>query len=178
MNESVKVAKPTAIPEAEIYPVEAFISPEYARAEADKLWPRVWQQACRIEELKDVGDFVVYDIMHDTILITRSDEETISAFYNVCAHRGRRLADGCGRAAQFRCKYHAWRVQSSKGENIRVLDREDWKGALCPGPAQPAAGPGRGHGAAGCGSIRIPIACHSANISSRSRRCSIRSSPR
>lgn len=129
MNETVKIIrKPPAPPVT--FGAEAFISPEYARAEADRLWPKVWQHACRVEELQNVGDYVVYDILDDTILITRSDETTISAFYNVCAHRGRRLVDGCGRAAQFRCKYHAW-AYDLKGENIRVLDKEDWGGALC-----------------------------------------------
>ncbi len=128
MNESVKVTK-QPVPEAQIFPVEAFISPDYVKVEGEKLWPKVWQQACRVEELQHVGDYVVYDILHDTVLITRSDENRISAFYNVCQHRGRRLADGCGRAMQFRCKYHAW-AYNLTGENIRVLDEADWNGAL------------------------------------------------
>jgi phenylpropionate dioxygenase-like ring-hydroxylating dioxygenase large terminal subunit len=129
MNETVKITRtPPAAPVT--FGAEAFISPEYARAEADRLWPKVWQHACRVEELQNVGDYVVYDVLDDTILITRSDENTISAFYNVCAHRGRRLVDGCGQAAQFRCKYHAW-AYNLKGENIRVLDKDDWGGALC-----------------------------------------------
>ena len=111
------------------YGVEPFISESYARAEREKLWGKVWQHACRVEELRNVGDYVTYDILDDTILIVRSEPEKISAFYNVCAHRGRRLMDGCGHATQFRCKYHAWRY-NLKGENIHVLDKADWNGAL------------------------------------------------
>ena len=37
------------------YPVEAFVSPEYARAEADRLWSKVWQHAGRVEEIPEVG---------------------------------------------------------------------------------------------------------------------------
>src|SRR5262249_46281226 len=66
-----------------------------------------------------------------TILIVRSAPDQISAFYNVCAHRGRRLMSGCGHAKQFVCRYHAWRY-NLKGENIHVLDKEDWGGALKP----------------------------------------------
>jgi phenylpropionate dioxygenase-like ring-hydroxylating dioxygenase large terminal subunit len=110
---------------------EAHISQDYAQAERDRLWRKVWQIACRVEEIPDVGDYVVYDILDDTILITRSGPDEISAFYNVCAHRGKRLANGCGHAKQFRCSYHAWRYDL-KGQNIFVLDQDDWAGALKP----------------------------------------------
>ncbi|MCB2074868.1 MAG: aromatic ring-hydroxylating dioxygenase subunit alpha [Novosphingobium sp.] len=116
-------------PEPECFGAEAYVSRDYARAEADRLWPKVWQHACRLEEIPEVGDFVTYDIMDDTILIVRSGPEEISAFFNVCAHRGRRLAEGCGRVQEFRCSYHAWKY-NLKGECTRVLDRDDWQGRL------------------------------------------------
>lgn len=108
---------------------DAYVSEDYARDEAEKLWRKVWQMACREEDIPTIGDYVVYDIMDDTILVTRNEEGGISAFYNVCAHRGRRLAEGCGKAKQFRCNYHAWRY-NLKGENTFVLDQEDWGRAL------------------------------------------------
>ena len=104
---------------------EAYLSEDYARAEQERLWRKVWQVACRVEEVAEVGDYVVYDILGDTILVTRNAEGELSAFYNVCSHRGKKIAKGCGRAMQFRCSYHAWRY-NLKGENIFVLDREDW----------------------------------------------------
>jgi phenylpropionate dioxygenase-like ring-hydroxylating dioxygenase large terminal subunit len=108
---------------------EAFTSEAYARAEADKLWPKVWQQAGRIEELKNVGDYFTYDVMDDTIVVVRSEPDKIQAFFNVCQHRGRRLVDGCGNIKQFFCKYHAWRYDL-KGKNTFVLDKDDWGDAL------------------------------------------------
>jgi len=45
---------------------EAFTSPDYARAEPDRLWRKVWQHACREEDVPEVGDYVVYDICDDT----------------------------------------------------------------------------------------------------------------
>ena len=110
---------------------EAYVSPEYAAAERERLWPKVWQHACRVEELPEVGDFVTYDIADDTIIVVRSDPDTISAFYNVCVHRGKRLAQGCGRAQEFFCTYHAW-TYNLKGECTRVLNPEDWGDRLAP----------------------------------------------
>ena len=118
-------------PDLVTYGTEAFVCPEYARAEPEKLWRKTWQHACRVEEIPNIGDYVVYDIAEDTIVIVRSDADEISAFHNVCAHRGRRLVDGCGHARRFHCKYHAWQYDL-RGENIRVLDKEDWGGGLKP----------------------------------------------
>ena len=42
------------------YPVEAFISREYAEAEKDLLWPKIWQMAGRLEEIPEVGNFITY----------------------------------------------------------------------------------------------------------------------
>ncbi len=110
-------------------PVEAYVSEEYARAENEKLWGKVWQIACREEEIPKVGDYVTYDILDESIIVVRSDPETISAFYNVCQHRGRRLTKGCGRTKQFFCRFHGWRWNLD-GESSYVLDREDWCEAL------------------------------------------------
>lgn len=37
-------------------PRDVYISAEVVRRDGEKLWPRVWQVACREEELKVVGD--------------------------------------------------------------------------------------------------------------------------
>jgi phenylpropionate dioxygenase-like ring-hydroxylating dioxygenase large terminal subunit len=124
-----KFEKTPNTPRAVTYGPEAFISPEFARLETERLWPKVWQHACRVEELANVGDYVTYDIVDDTILIVRSAPDTINAFYNVCMHRGRRLAEGCGKARQFVCKYHAWRY-GLDGKLIHILDEGDWGGAI------------------------------------------------
>ena len=59
-------------PELVTFGAEAFTSQEYARAEPDRLWRKVWQHACREEDIPNVGDYVTYDIADDTILVVRS----------------------------------------------------------------------------------------------------------
>lgn len=112
--------------------VEAYISPEYARAEGDRLWAKVWQQVCRVEELPRVGDFLTYEIMDDSVIVVRTAEDTIRAYHNVCAHRGRRLIDtppgahdAHGSRKQFVCGFHGWRY-NLQGENTFVPERGDW----------------------------------------------------
>lgn len=106
-------------------PVDDYISPDFAAREKERLWPRAWQMACREEELAEVGAFVTYDIADDSVTIVRSTADTISAFFNVCPHRGRRLTGGCGRMGRFHCKYHGWKWNLA-GEAVDVVDRHDW----------------------------------------------------
>jgi phenylpropionate dioxygenase-like ring-hydroxylating dioxygenase large terminal subunit len=119
-----------------VCPVEAYVSEDYARAERDKLWRKVWQQAGRVEEIPEVGDFFTYDILDDSIIVTRSAPDRIRAFYNVCSHRGRRLVDtppgqmnAHGKRKLFVCGFHGWRFDN-EGACVHAAERQDWKGAL------------------------------------------------
>ncbi|WP_106400928.1 aromatic ring-hydroxylating oxygenase subunit alpha [Actinocorallia populi] len=116
--------------------VEAYISEEYARAERDRLWRKVWQQVGRVEEIPEVGDFLTYEILDDSLIIVRTAPEEIRAYYNVCSHRGRRLVDtppgardGRGSGRQFVCGFHGWRY-NLEGQCTHVPEREDWQGRL------------------------------------------------
>jgi phenylpropionate dioxygenase-like ring-hydroxylating dioxygenase large terminal subunit len=118
------------------FPVEAYISPEYAHAERDKLWPKVWQHAGRTEEIPNVGDYFTYDILDDSILIVRTAADAIKAYYNVCSHRGRQLVNvprgthsARGAKKQFVCGFHGWRYDLN-GQCTFKLDESDWKGVL------------------------------------------------
>lgn len=108
---------------------EAYISERYARDEAQKLWRKTWQIACREEELAKAGDYVVYDILNESVIVARTTSERIAAYHNVCQHRGRRLADGCGNAKSFACRFHGW-AWNLEGDNIHALCRDEWEGAL------------------------------------------------
>lgn len=110
-------------------PKEDYISPDFLAAEKRGLWPRIWQVACREEELKSVGDYVTYEIHDQSFIVVRTAPDTIKAYYNVCMHRGRTLTAGTGHARVFHCNYHGWRWNLDGSVN-RILDRTDWHG--CP----------------------------------------------
>jgi nitrite reductase/ring-hydroxylating ferredoxin subunit len=131
MNKAFDVKKGATSHDAVTYGQEPFLSNEYAQAEGDRLWAKVWQHACRVEELPNVGDFVTYDIHNDSIIVVRSAADKIKAFHNVCSHRNRRLTKGAGHVTQFQCRYHAWRYDLN-GECVHILDKEDWGDCLTP----------------------------------------------
>lgn len=109
---------------------DAYISTEFAELEAERLWPRVWQVGCREEEIPNAGDYVVYDIVDDSIIISRQKDGSIKGYHNVCSHRGRRLAQGAGHTAGFVCRYHGWRW-NLEGQNTHVVDKHDWPSLDC-----------------------------------------------
>lgn len=100
-------------------------SPEFARLENERLWPRTWQMVCREQDLEGAGSFVTYDILDETVVVLRSSDSEIKAFYNVCQHRGRRLLEGCGKTQRIFCKYHGWRWKLD-GTIDRIPWREDF----------------------------------------------------
>jgi len=108
-------------------PKERYTSPAFLALEQDLLWGRVWQIACRVEELAAVGDFVEYEIGDQSVVVARHDDGTIRAFHNVCLHRGARLVEGCGRAPDgaLRCSFHAWRY-ALDGTCVEVVDAADF----------------------------------------------------
>jgi phenylpropionate dioxygenase-like ring-hydroxylating dioxygenase large terminal subunit len=114
-------------------PAEDYRGPDQARLEAERLWPKVWQMACRESDLPEIGSFVRYDIFDDSILVVRAGEgaDDIVAYYNVCQHRGRELVDETkGKlGATIGCRFHGWRW-SFEGEFRSAYQAEDWKG--CP----------------------------------------------
>jgi phenylpropionate dioxygenase-like ring-hydroxylating dioxygenase large terminal subunit len=114
---------------ADFVPKDHYLSREFLRLEKERLWPKVWQVACREEELPRVGSFIAYDIMDESIVVVRTSATELKAFYNVCQHRGRRLVEGSGQINHFHCRFHGWQYRLD-GSVSRVLDRQDWDG--CP----------------------------------------------
>lgn len=55
------------------------------------------------------GDWMTHDYAGIPILLVRRTDGSLSAFLNVCRHRGARVANGCGNGARdFSCPYHGW----------------------------------------------------------------------
>lgn len=95
-------------PEPVLIPKERYTAKGFAALEYQKLWPHVWQMACREEEIPNAGDFIEYEIGDQSVLVVRNPDGAIKAFHNVCLHRGRRLKQGLGNAGEIKCAYHCW----------------------------------------------------------------------
>jgi len=90
--------------------IDHYISREWHELEVERLWRRVWQFACREDDIPEVGDHIVYEIVRDSYIVMRTAPDEIKAYPNACLHRGRRLKDHAGRCSEIRCAFHgfAW----------------------------------------------------------------------
>jgi phenylpropionate dioxygenase-like ring-hydroxylating dioxygenase large terminal subunit len=109
-------------------PVERYFSKDYHDREVDKIWRKTWQWACRLEDIPDVGDHVVYNIVHDSLIVVRTGPERsdIRAYINSCLHRGTMLRKEGGCVKQFRCPFHGftWNLDGSLKEVPQAWDFE------------------------------------------------------
>ncbi len=86
-----------------------YVDPGFMEREWDGVWRKTWLLAGLVSDLERPGDFFVFDMGREQILIARTSKGSIQGFFNVCQHRGNRLVtQECGHADSFRCAYHAW----------------------------------------------------------------------
>ena len=96
-------------PELGCIEVKRYTNTDTLQIEWDRIWRTQWLLAGLVSDVASPGDFFVFEIGPEQILVTRTDEDELKAFYNVCQHRGNRLVNECsGHAQDFRCPYHAW----------------------------------------------------------------------
>lgn len=96
-------------------PVERYTSRAFHDLEVEKVWKKVWQMACRVEDILEPGSFIKYDIAGISVLVVRQRDGSIKAHKNVCLHRGRTLKECDGIADSFTCPFHGitWDLDGS-----------------------------------------------------------------
>jgi Rieske 2Fe-2S family protein len=114
---------PFAIEVADRIPAERYRDPAFFALEADLLWPRAWQMACRLEQIPNPGDYAEYSLLDDSVIVVRGDDGAVRAFQNACRHRGVRLVEGTGSCeGGFTCPFHGW-CYGTDGANTFVSRR-------------------------------------------------------
>ena len=115
-------------------PKERYYDADFYQLEAELLWPRVWQMACRLEEIPRPGDFAEYRFLDQSVVVIRTADMGVRAFHNVCRHRGVRLVEGRGSAASgFVCPFHGW-CYGPDGANTKVTQARSFaESNLAPG---------------------------------------------
>ncbi len=95
---------------ASTLPAAFYTDETYFRREMESLYARMWICVGRLEQVERPGQFIVRDVLGESIIITSNAAGKVNAFYNVCRHRGTKLCtehEGTfGRSIQ--CPYHAW----------------------------------------------------------------------
>src|SRR5690348_12761518 len=117
-------------------PRASFVSESEFRRERDLIIFADWFCVGRADGLAEAGDFLTADVVGESVIVVRGDDDVLYGFYNLCRHRGSRLVapdeaapaslwvgagdgmqagaggesgwrTGCF-AGSIRCPYHAW----------------------------------------------------------------------
>jgi carnitine monooxygenase subunit len=108
------------------YDKERYFTREFLEREWERLWPQVWLIAGVSSDVPQVGDYFLFDIGHESIIVVRTDAG-LRAYYNVCSHRGSRLVRAeRGSRMRFICPFHSWKYDL-QGKLTSITDRETFR---------------------------------------------------
>ena len=86
-----------------------YTSSEVFEAEWENIFKKHWLYAGNTAQLKKAGDYFLYHLRNDSIIIIRDNDGTVHAHYNTCTHRGSAIClQDKGHVAKFICPYHQW----------------------------------------------------------------------
>lgn len=111
-----------------------YYSPEFMKAEWDHMWTKSWTLAGPVSDVKDPGDYFLYNIGTESIIVSRDMTGEIHAMYNVCPHRGNQLTQQeFGSQNSFTCAFHSWKFDLA-GKCLSVTDKKTFRPeVLCKG---------------------------------------------
>ncbi len=90
-------------------PREFYCDEAVFEADMEQVVGRKWIMAGHVDQLRGKGDYFLFRIGGEQIIIIRENESSIRAFYNVCRHRGSLICSAdAGNAKKLVCPYHAW----------------------------------------------------------------------
>jgi len=90
-------------------PAPWYFDERVAQLERDSVFAANWQVVGHLDQVKDPGQFFTTDVNEEPLVVVRSDDGRLRAFYNVCRHHAAAVVpESHGCAKNFRCPYHGW----------------------------------------------------------------------
>lgn len=86
-----------------------YTDPRVFDLERRAVFGRTWQAVCRAEQVSEPGQFITTEVGGEPIVVVRSSDGVLRAFFNVCRHHAAAVCpEASGRAERLRCPYHGW----------------------------------------------------------------------
>jgi Rieske 2Fe-2S family protein len=90
-------------------PRELYVGEEAFHFDTQVMLKSVWLFACTVAHVKNPGDYFVFELAHNSIIIVRGRDMQVRAFWNSCRHRGSKVClEQKGSAPRLMCPYHQW----------------------------------------------------------------------
>jgi choline monooxygenase len=117
---------------ASTMPSRWYLDPAMLPLERARVFWKTWQPVGRADRVARPGDFFTCDVAGERLVVTRGQDDTLRAFYNVCAHRAGPVAVGMGNRKSLQCKYHGWTyaldgslLNAPEFEGVAAWDKRD-----------------------------------------------------
>ena len=129
--------KMTAMASAQLEKPGFAINPYFYRshvtyeAELEHIVFKSWLYAGHISQVAKNGDYFLFDVGEDSIIISRDNKGQIGAMHNICRHRGARVCEEpSGNRKAFICPYHGW-AYGNDGHLKSALEMDQLEGFKC-----------------------------------------------
>jgi phenylpropionate dioxygenase-like ring-hydroxylating dioxygenase large terminal subunit len=88
---------------------EFYTDADIYERDINEIFLKSWLYAGHSSEIPNVGDWFLFELAGESVIIVRSTENEISAILNVCRHRGSKIClENKGCTKKLVCRYHAW----------------------------------------------------------------------
>ena len=112
-----------------LFSVSDYTDSDVFEQEQKQILSNCWHFGGFIEELTNIGDYITVQAGLNNILVFRNDNGTLSAFHNICRHRGMRLLDGRGKLNNtIVCPYHDWTYSKTGGLQSLPKHKQEFAG--------------------------------------------------
>ena len=110
ISEILNLYNPEApLERAHTIPAPWYFDQRIEQLERNSVFASNWQVVGRLDQVQQPGQFFTIDVNQEPLVVVRSDDGKLRAFYNVCRHHAAAVVpETSGCAKNFRCPYHGW----------------------------------------------------------------------
>jgi phenylpropionate dioxygenase-like ring-hydroxylating dioxygenase large terminal subunit len=93
----------------------------------EQVYLKSWLYAGHLSEISSVGDWFLFEMAGESVIIVRSSETEVNALINVCRHRGSKIClDKSGCSKKLVCRYHGWSYNLEGGLHSAAHMKDDF----------------------------------------------------
>lgn len=110
VREIIDLYNPSApLAEARTIPAPWYVDRRIMESERHSVFTRSWQMVGRVDQVREPGQFVTWELAGEPILVVRGNDGVLRGFFNVCRHHAAAVMDEAeGITQNLRCPYHGW----------------------------------------------------------------------
>ena len=111
---------------------EFYVNQDIFDLDIKNIFSKQWVFVGHISRIPNLGDYFLFNIGKESIIIIRDNDDSVHAHYNVCRHRGSQIClENEGNAKVLTCPYHAWSYNldgSLRGARLmeKGFNKDEW----------------------------------------------------